>query len=79
MSEHLPSFYEFIDIHKSQIGLFKSRVCILLRFRVGVKGTASMMDVSSAYISKISTEILSDLFHIEGSGKKLTQVLVSIA
>ena len=78
ISEHLPSFCEFLENQKSKLGLFKSRLCILLRFRVGVKGAASMLGVSSPYVSKISGIILSDLFHTGGSGKKLTRYLSTI-
>ena len=79
VKQNLPVFSNFITQNISQLGLSKSRACILLRLNVGIKSTGSMMGVSSAYISKISAEILSDMFHKDGSGKKLAELLRTIS
>ena len=79
VKQNLPVFSNFITQNISQLGLSKSRACILLRLNVGIKSTGSMMGVSSAYISKISGEILSDMFHKDGSGKKLAELLRTIS
>ena len=73
--EHLPGFDEFISKQTEIFGPTKGKICVLLRLYVGVKNTGTMLGVSSAYISKMSREILFELFKKDGSGKELTKEL----
>ena len=78
VSQNLPGFSIFLAQNTSSLGLTKTRMCILLRLYAGVKDTGSMLDVSAAYISKISSEVLLDLFQEKGSGKRLSSRLRQI-
>ena len=73
--EQLPGFDEFISKQTDIYGTAKGKICVLLRLYVGVKNTGTMLGVSSAYVSKMSREILSELFKKSGSGKELTKEL----
>jgi len=75
INENLPDFNTFLSSKSKILGLQKTRICILLRLFVGVKNTGTMLGVSSAYISKTSKQIVSELFLTEGGGKELTRKL----
>ena len=78
VSQNMSGFSNFLAQNTSSLGLTKTRMCILLRLYSGVKDTSTMLGVSAAYISKISSEVLFDLFQEKGSGKRLSSRLRQI-
>ena len=78
VKENMSGFSHFLAENHSSLGMTKKRICILLRLYAGIKDTAVMLGVSAPYVSQQSGEILSDLFQISGSGKKLADKLRQI-
>ena len=73
--ECLPEFHSFISGKSKQLGITAYRSCILLRLHLRVKDVGNMLDVSSSYISKISSQMLRDFWGIDGSSKELKSEL----
>jgi tetratricopeptide (TPR) repeat protein len=78
VKENMSGFSHFLAENHSSLGMTKKRICILLRLYAGIKDTGVMLGVSAPYVSQQSGEILSDLFQISGSGKKLADKLRQI-
>ena len=77
ISEYFPGFYDFLLSHL-QIDSTEYRICLLLRLHFKAGEIANMLGVTPPYISKISTEILENLFGKKGSSKELSKELGKI-
>jgi hypothetical protein len=72
----LPNCYQFLftqQCYRPDSNEF--RTCVLLSIGFGVKDVSSLQGVTKAYISKISRNVLAELFNAEGSGKILARKL----
>ena len=72
--EYQPAFYDFIISHLNTDSV-EYKICLLLRLHFTVGEVANMLGVSSPYISRISAEILANLYGEKGSSKVLYQYL----
>ncbi len=75
--EYYPGYYDFL-ISKLKINSVEYHICQLLRLRFKTGEVANMLGVTPPYISKVSTEILANLFHKKGSSRELTRELAKI-
>lgn len=75
VGDGLPEFHAFMTVCKATVGLTGYRVCLLLRLSVRVKDIATLLGVSLAYVSKVSTKVLLRLWGEKGSSKELGQKL----
>ena len=75
--EYLPGFYDFM-MSKTTINTIEYRICLLLRLHFKTGEVANMLDVSPAYISKISSELYKKIFNKKGSSKELAKTLAKI-
>ncbi len=77
IKEYLPGFNDFIATNLMN-GSMGYHVCLLLRLHFKAVGIANILNVTPAYISKISTEILATFFDKKGSSKELYKELREI-
>ncbi len=77
-NEYLPAFYDYI-ISQIKIDSTEYRICLLLRLHFKAGEIAHMLGVTPPYISKASTEILSNLCSQKGSSKELYKELCKIS
>lgn len=77
-NEYLPAFYDYI-ISQTKIDSTEYRICLLLRLHFKAGEIAHMLGVTPPYISKASTEILSNLCSQKGSSKELYKELCKIS
>jgi len=71
----LPDFFQFLGERRDLLGKNGFRICVLLRLHFRVKDVANLMNVTSAYVSARSSEVLSMLFHMSGGGRALAEKL----
>ena len=72
--EYFPDYYDFL-ISKLKINSVEYKICSLLRLHFKAGEIANMLNVTPPYISKLSTEILRNLFKKKGSSKELAKEL----
>lgn len=77
ISEYFPGFYDFLLLNL-QVNSTEYHICLLLRLHFKTGEIANMLGVTPPYISKISTEILANLFGKKGSSKELSKELSKI-
>lgn len=78
IEEYLPGFYDYIT-SKTAVNTIEYHVCLLLRLHFKAGEVANMLDVTPAYISKISSEIYKKTFNKRGSSKELAKALNKIS
>ena len=71
----LPEAYHFISAKCPNTDSSEYRTCILFSLGYGVKDVSNMLNVSKAYISKISRTMLRNFFGEDGSGKEFSKRL----
>ena len=76
-SEYYPGFYDYLLSHM-EVNSTEYQICLLLRLHFKAGEIANMLGVSPPYISKISTEILGNLYGKKGSSKDLSKELCKI-
>ena len=76
-NEYLPAFYDFV-LSQFQVDSTEYHICLLLRLHFKGGEIAHMLGVTAPYISKVSTEILSNLYGKRGSSKELYKELSKI-
>ena len=79
ITERIPEFHQFISEHATQHGLTAFQTCALLRLHLRTKDVGNMLGVSSAYISKICTKMVSDFWGVKGSSKELREHLEALS
>lgn len=77
ISEYFPGFYDFL-LSNLQVNSTEYHICLLLRLHFKTGEIANMLGVTPPYISKISTEILANLFGKKASSKELSKELSKI-
>ena len=76
-SEYYPGFYDYL-LSNMKVGTIEYQICLLLRLHFKAGEIANMLGVTPPYISKISTEIIGNLFGKKGSSKELSKELGKI-
>ena len=74
--EILPHLYQFISSKKHELNDKEFKICILIRLHFSPKEIANMLDVSSAYITKLRNNMMVKLFGEEGKSKELDEKLM---
>ena len=74
ITEYFPECYDFL-VSKLKINSVEYQICSLLRLHFKTGEIANMLNVTPPYISKVSTEILRNLFNKKGSSKDLAKEL----
>ena len=74
--EILPHLYQFIASKKLELNDKEFKICILIRLHFTPKEIANMLDVSSAYITKLRNNMMVKLFGEEGKSKELDERLM---
>lgn len=74
--EVLPHFYQLITSKKLELNDKEFKTCILIRLHFSPKEIANMLDVSSAYITKLRNNMMVKLFGEEGKSKELDEKLM---
>ena len=74
--EILPHLYQFISSKKHELNDKEFKICILIRLHFSPKEIANMLDVSSAYITKLRNNMMVKLFGEEGKSKDLDERLM---
>ena len=72
----LPNFYKLISSNKHKLNDKEFKTCILIRLHFSPKEIANMLDVSSAYITKLRNNMMVKLFGEEGKSKDLDERLM---
>jgi hypothetical protein len=76
-TEYLPACYDVI-LSKLIVDTIEYQICLLLRLHFKAGEVANMLDVTPAYISKISSEIIKLLFDKKGSSRELSKELCKL-
>ena len=76
-NEYYPGFYDYL-LSNMKVGTIEYQICLLLRLHFKAGEIANMLGVTPPYISKISTEILGNLYGKKGSSKDLSKELCKI-
>ena len=74
--EILPHLYQFISSKKHELNDKEFKICILIRLHFSPKEIANMLDVSSAYITKLRNNMMVKLFGEGGKSKDLDERLM---
>lgn len=77
IEEYLPGFCDFIT-SKTAVNTIEYHLCLLLRLHFKTGEVAHLLDVTPAYISKISSELYKKAFNKRGSSKELAKALNKI-
>ncbi len=76
-TEYLPACYDVI-LSKLIVDTIEYQICLLLRLHFKAGEVANMLDVTPAYVSKISSEIIKLLFDKKGSSRELSKELCKL-
>ncbi len=74
INEYFPECDDFLK-SKLEVNSVEHQVCSLLRLHFKTGEIANMLNVTPPYISKVSTEIMKNLFKKKGSSKELAKEL----
>ncbi len=77
IGEYFPGCYDFL-LSKLKADSIEYKICLLLRLHFKAGDIANMLGFSSAYVSKVSSEILKKTFNKKGSSKELSTTLCKI-
>lgn len=72
----LPNFYKLISSNKHKLNDNEFKTCILIRLHFSPKEISNMLDVSSAYITKLRNNMMVKLFGEVGKSKELDERLM---
>ena len=72
----LPNFYKLISSNKHKLNDNEFKTCILIHLHFSPKEISNMLDVSSAYITKLRNNMMVKLFGEVGKSKELDERLM---
>ena len=76
--EASPDFRAFMETHAKDLNDKEYKTCVLSRAGFRPVTISHMLGVKPSYISKIRSEMLKTLFHIEGRGREFDDAISSI-
>ena len=74
----LPEFHSFISSKKYTLSINEYHICLLLRLYVSPKPISHLMELSPSAITKSCKSILNKVFNMDGSTKKLKEILMTM-
>lgn len=73
--ELLPNFYQLLSSKEYNLSISEYRITLLLRLHVKPKAASNLLGCSPQYVTKLSRQVITKLFKLEGSSKDLAKVI----
>ena len=75
----LPEFYQLISSKSHNLSISEYRTTVLLRLHIKPKSVSCLLGCSPQYITKLSGQVLTKLFNVNGDSKKLAKIVSELS
>ena len=75
----LPKFYQLISSKNHNLSISEYRTTVLLRLHIKPKSVSCLLGCTAPYITKLSGQVQTKLFNVNGDSKKLAKIVSELS